>query len=93
MWLSAIGMVPAVMTAVTRFQAMNAITAKIVSGTIAVSVQRTVRFATRQSAWGAAMNARSVNNQYVSDVLPPALNARRPFVKIVSLKKEYVITV
>ena len=81
------------MTAVIRSQVMNAITAKIVSVTIVVSARRTVRFAIRQSVWGVAMNARIVNSRYVSDVLPPAPNARKPFVKIVSQKKEYVITV
>ena len=81
------------MTAVIRSQAMSAITAKIVNAIIVVSVRRIVRFATRQSAWDVLLNALTANSRYVSDVLQPAPNARKPFVKIVSLKKEYVITV
>ena len=79
-----------VTTADIRLQAMSAITVKIVNATIAASARRIVRFATQQYAWDAALNARTASNPYVSVAQLLALNVKKPFVRIVLLKKDYV---
>ena len=73
-----------------RSQVMSAITVKIASVTIVRNVRPIVRFVTPLSAWDAALNARTASNLYVSVAQLLALNAKKPFVKIVLLKKDYV---
>ena len=81
------------MTAAILLPAMNAITVKIATVIIARSVRHIARYAIRQFVWAALMSAQIVSSPYASNVQPLAANAKQQFVKIVSLKKEYVITV
>ena len=87
---SMIGKEYLVTTADIRLQVMSAITVKIVNATFAANAVLIVRFAIPQFAWDAALNARTASNLYVSVAQLLALNAKKPFVKIVLLKKDYV---
>ncbi len=78
------------MTAAIQSQAMNAITVNIVSVSIVASARPIVRFVTQHYALDAALNARIANNRYVGVAQLHAPNAKRRFVRIVSLRKDYV---
>ena len=89
-WLSVNGMVFAVMTAAIQLPVMNATTVKIAKGIIAANAAAIVRYAIQQFVWAAVLNALIASSQYVSVAQLHALNARKPFVRTVLLKKEYV---
>jgi len=78
------------MIAVIQSRVMNAITVKIVSVTIVHSVRPIVKFAIPHFAWDAALHVPIANNLYAVVAQLYAPNARKLFVKIVLLKKDYV---
>jgi len=77
------------MTVVTQLRVMIVITAKTVSGTIAASVQRTVRYVIRLFAWAVVLNVRIAKSLSANIVLQIVKNAMRRFVRTVLMKKDY----
>jgi len=79
-----------VTTVATQFPVMNVITVRIASVTFVRSAAHIVKFAIQQFVWAVPANAQSASSRYASDAQLPVPNAKKLFVRIVSLKKDYV---
>lgn len=78
------------MTADTASPGMSAITVRTVTMIFAATAAHIVRFARQQSVYGVPMNARNARNVFAVTVKPSAPNAKRPSVRTVSMKMDFV---